>query len=186
MLPHDRELVVRQRTGLLEDLVRHTQLADVMEQAAEREVAQSLGREPELVADLDRSEGDAAGVLFRVRVLLGQGDEQSANVRAQERLLLRDEVGALQVAEQRAGAGGAAPEVERDGEADGRDADDLEAVAEPPAEIGEVEEQSSRERGGEPDESHGHDEVRRAPREPIRAERAPEEQRVEDEAPARA
>ena len=65
-----------------------------MQEAADRKVAQSLGRETELVTHLHRSERDAARVLFRVRVLLRQIDEERAYVGAEKRLLLGDEVGA--------------------------------------------------------------------------------------------
>jgi hypothetical protein len=61
--------------------------------------------------------------------------------RAEEGFLLGDEIGAFQVTEQRARASRAAPEIERDREPDGRDPDDFERMAEPPAEIGVVEQQ---------------------------------------------
>ena len=65
-----------------------------MEEAADREVAETLGREPELVADLCRAQRDPARVLLGVRVLLGELDEERADVRSEERLGLGDEVGA--------------------------------------------------------------------------------------------
>ena len=95
----DGELVLGERAGLPQDLVGHAQLADVVEQATEGEIAQALRRQPELVADLHGPKSDAPGVLLRIRVLLGESDEQRADVRAEEGLLLGDEVGSLEVAE---------------------------------------------------------------------------------------
>jgi hypothetical protein len=135
MLSDNGELVLRERSGLAQDLVGHAQLADVVEQAPEREIAQAFRRQPELVADLDGAESDTARVLLRVRVLLGEGDEQRADVRAEERLLFGDEIGALEVTEQRARPRRAAAEIEGDGESHGGDSDDLEAVAKPPTEL---------------------------------------------------
>ena len=77
------------------------QLADVVQEPADREVAEPLGREPELVSDLCGTQRDPARVLLRVRVLLGELDEKGADVRAEERLGLRHEVGALEISEQR-------------------------------------------------------------------------------------
>ncbi len=121
-----------------------------MQEAAEREVAEALGREAELVADLRRAERDPARVLLRVRVLLGERDEERADVRAEERLGLGDEVGAREVSEQRPRARDPAAKVERDGEADRCDPDDLEGVTEPPAEIPVVEQKRGRKSSGEP------------------------------------
>ena len=135
------------------------ELADVVQEPADREVAQSFGREPELVADLYRAESDAARVLLRVLVLLREFDEERAHVRPEERFLLGDEVGAPQVAEQRARARDSATEVEGDGNPDGRDPDDLESVPEPPAEVLKVEEKRRRQRAREPDDADGDDEV---------------------------
>ena len=142
---HDVVLGIGERPGLLQDRVRHRQLADVVEEAADGEVAESLGRQPELVADLCRAECDPARVLLRVRVLLGELDEERADVRPEKRLGLGDEVGAAEVSEQRPRARDSAAQIVRDGEAHGRDPDDLEDVAEPPAEVPVVEEKSCRE-----------------------------------------
>jgi hypothetical protein len=102
-------------------------------------------------------------------------------MRAEERLLLRDEIGALQVAEQRARASRAAPQVDGHGEADGCDPDDLEGVTQPPAELAVVEQERSRERCRKPDDADDDQEIRSTPREPERAQRAPEEEAVERE-----
>ncbi len=139
------------------------------------------GAEPELVADLRRAQRDPARVLLRVRVLLGELDEERADVRAEERLLLGDEVGALEIAEQRPRARDSAAQVVRDGEAHGGDPDDLEAVTEPPAEIPEVEEKSCRKGHGEPRDADGNEQIRTTLREPIGAQRTPEEHGVERE-----
>ena len=57
-----RVLVVGQRAGLLEDLVRDGELAHVVQQPADREAAKPPGRQAELLADLDGAQRDAAGV----------------------------------------------------------------------------------------------------------------------------
>jgi len=51
-----------------------------MEEPADREVAQPPGREAELVSDLRRPERDATRVLLGVRVLLGEFDQERADV----------------------------------------------------------------------------------------------------------
>ena len=100
MAHHDVKLGIGERAGLLEDRVRHRELADVVEQTADREVAEPLGREPELVADLRRTKCDPARVLLGVRVLLRELDEECANVRPEKRLGLGDEIRAAEVSEQ--------------------------------------------------------------------------------------
>ena len=54
-------------------------------------------RKAELLADLDRKQRDAAGVLLGRAVLLGEGHEQGADVGAEERLFRGDEVGATKI-----------------------------------------------------------------------------------------
>jgi hypothetical protein len=66
---HDHPLRVVERAGLVEDLLRDADLADVVEETAETERAQALGRELELAADLDGIVGDALGVALGVGVL---------------------------------------------------------------------------------------------------------------------
>ena len=97
---HDVELGIGERPGLLQDRVRHRELADVVQETPDREVAKTLGREPELVADLRRTQCNAARVLFGVRVLLRELDEERADVRSEKRLGLGDEIGAAEVSEQ--------------------------------------------------------------------------------------
>ena len=147
----DRELLRRQRRRLLQHGVRDDELADVVQEPACRKAAEPACREPELLADVDREPGDAACVLLGRAVLLRERDEQRTNVRAEERLLCRDEVGAAQVAPERARPmGRAAAEIERDGKPDGGDAADLEPVPEPPADVREVVDERADERGAEP------------------------------------
>jgi len=89
------ELVVLERPGLLQDRVRHRELADVVQQPADRELTQTGGRQPELLADLDGAQRDPARVLVGRRVLLVQAREQAAQEREAP-----DDVG-----DQRVGAG---------------------------------------------------------------------------------
>ena len=89
-----------------------------------------------------------------------------------------------QVAEQRARLSLSAAEVERDREADRRDPEHLEPVADPPAEIHVGQEQRRGERRREPRDPDDDEQVGRAPREPVRAERAPADESVEGEADA--
>ena len=106
-----------------------------MEEAADREVAQALGRETELVTHLHRTERNPPRVLFRVLVFLGERCEQRAHLRPEKRLHLDHEVGSPEIAEQRTRSCRAVPQVERDGNPHERDADHLEDVPEPPAEL---------------------------------------------------
>ena len=55
VLNDDVVLVVRQRAGLFEDLLRHRELADVVQEAAGGKVAKAAGRETELVTYLRRT-----------------------------------------------------------------------------------------------------------------------------------
>ena len=148
MLLDDRELVVVERPGLLQDRVRDRELADVVQQTADREAAQARGREAELLADLDRERGDAAGVLLGRRVLLGEAHHERAHAGAEERLLGGDDLAGAEVPDERARLAAAA-QVVGDGTADERDAEQFEDVAEPPAEIHEGEHERAVERGGE-------------------------------------
>ena len=83
------ELGGGQRARLLEHGVGDDELPDVVEEAAGRKAPQPPGGKAELLADLDRKERDAAGVLLGRAVLLGERHEQRADMRAEERLLLR-------------------------------------------------------------------------------------------------
>ena len=136
---------------LVEHLARDDELADVVQEPAGGQAAEPPGGKPELLSDLDREARDASCVLLGRAVLLGERDEQRAHVRAEERLLRRDEVGATEIAPQRPGpVRRAAAKVERDGDPDGGDACDLESVAEPPAEVREVVDERADERRAEP------------------------------------
>ena len=117
-----------------------------MEQSADRERAQARRREPERLAELDRERGDAARVLLGRGVLLGQAHHQRADTGAEERLLGDDDLGGPQVADERARLPAAA-QVVGDRRADERDPDELEDVAEPPAEIHEAQHERPIQRG---------------------------------------
>ncbi len=80
MLLDEVELRLGERAGTLENRVGDAQLADVVQEPADGEIAKALRRETELLADLHRAQGDAARVLFRVLVLLDQVDEKRAHV----------------------------------------------------------------------------------------------------------
>ena len=90
MTPDLVELLVGEPARLVEDLVRHRQLAHVVQQAAERELAQTPLRQAEPLANRDRERGDPAGVALGRRVLLAQPDEQRADAAAEEGLLVLD------------------------------------------------------------------------------------------------
>ena len=69
MLLDDLELLVRQRAGLLEDLRRDADLADVVEERGELEPLEPVAVEAQLAADEQRHVGDPACVRGRVRVV---------------------------------------------------------------------------------------------------------------------
>ena len=160
------ELDVGEAGRLAEHLAGNGQLAHVVEEAAEREPAQASSGKTELLSDLDRTQRHAPRVLLGRGVLLGEGDEQRPHVRAEERLLLRDELDCAEVSDQWPRHARAAVEVERDGTADKRDPDELEAVAEPPAEVRVVEHERRHERGREPDDPDGDQQVGEPLRQP--------------------
>ena len=176
----DVELVVRQRARLLQDLVRHRELAHVVEQPADRELAKPHRRQPELLADLDRPQRHAAGVLRRVVVLVREPHEQRPNRRAHERIGRAHQLAGAEVAGQRARLR-AAVKVERHRHADQPDADQLPPVAEPPAQLGVVHDQARVQRDREQDEPVDHGEVGEAARQEVRAPGAHPERPVEDD-----
>jgi len=62
-----------------------------MKKTADRECAQSAGREAELLADLHGAQSNAARVLFRRLVLFRETLHQGVYSRTEERLLFRNE-----------------------------------------------------------------------------------------------
>ncbi len=166
-----RVLVVVERARLLQDLVGDRELADVVDEPADRERPQAAPRQPELVADLHRAKSDTARVALRVLVLLRERDRQRAHLRAEEQVLGGDELRGGQIARKRPRLRGAR-EVDRDGDADHENAVELDLVADPPAELLVVHGQRGHERGREPDEADCDGEVEHAPREQERAHRA--------------
>ena len=70
-----RELRVGEPAGLVEDLVGHRQLAHVMEQTAEGQLAQTALRETEALADRHRQQRDTPRVALGGRVLLAQPEQ---------------------------------------------------------------------------------------------------------------
>src|SRR5581483_12148472 len=67
--PHDLPLPVRERAGLLEDRVGDPDLADVVQEAREPELAEALRREPEPLADHRAERADGLAVVARAGVL---------------------------------------------------------------------------------------------------------------------
>jgi hypothetical protein len=59
---HDCELVVVERARLREDLVRHRQLADVVQEPADRELAETGRGDAELLSHRHGEQRDPAGV----------------------------------------------------------------------------------------------------------------------------
>ena len=86
-------LLVGERAGLAEDVAGDGELADVVQQAADREVAQRRGREAERLADLHGQQRDAARVALGRAVVGAEADHQRAHPRAEVRLLGRDDLG---------------------------------------------------------------------------------------------
>ena len=154
----DPELLVGQRTRLLEDRVGHRELADVVDECTRRQRPQAASCETELLAHLDGADGDSPGVLLRVLVLFGEAQGEGPDLSTEEGLFDGDEVGAGHVADQGARLRGAT-EVEGDRHSDDEEAEQLEPMSEPPAELHEVEEHGWWNGGGEPDDADGDDEV---------------------------
>src|SRR5438067_10278658 len=67
-----RELLGVERCRLLEDALGNGKLADVVEQTADRQIAEAAGPEAEFLADLDSAQRDATRVLFGRLVLVGE------------------------------------------------------------------------------------------------------------------
>ena len=171
MTGHELELVVGQCRRLAEHRRRHGQLAHVVQETTERKPSEPRRRQPELLTHLDRAERDAARVLFRRRVLLAERDEQRTDVGAEERLFLQDELDGPQVAEQGPRSRRPAVQVPGDDAADEHDADELEAVPEPPAEVPVGLHERRHERGSQPDDPRRDEKVRDPMCEAERAQR---------------
>ena len=122
------ELVVGQRAGLLQDVERHGELADVVQQAADGEVPAGGRRKLELLADAGGEQSDAAGVLLGREVATLEPDHQRAHARAEVGLLGGDELGRGEVADQRARGAGAL-DVQRGRDGDEQHGGDLDDVA---------------------------------------------------------
>ncbi|MCP9484665.1 MAG: hypothetical protein MSC30_02290 [Gaiellaceae bacterium MAG52_C11] len=65
-----------------------------MEETVDRKLAQARSREPELLADTHGKQSDTARMTFGVGVLVSEEASQGADLRAEERLLGEDELGA--------------------------------------------------------------------------------------------
>ena len=98
---HDGKLVFVQPARLLQDPRRDRELADVVEEAADREHAQAPWRKAQLLPDLDGSQRDAARVLLGGFVLRVQPLRERAHPRSEKRFLFGDELGGAQIADER-------------------------------------------------------------------------------------
>jgi hypothetical protein len=181
MAPDDGELLVVQGTRLAENGVWDGELAHVVQETAERQLAQAPGGEPELVADGDRQLRDAARVLLGRAVLALQAHHEGAHARAEERLLGGDELRCREVADDGVRRL-AAPEVERDRDADERDAEQLERVAGPPRPGAGLEQEDGDEREAEPGHADDDEQVRGAAGEREGADGAQGDDEVEADA----
>src|ERR671919_2113785 len=176
----DGELRLVEGPRLLEDRIRDGELADVVKQSPGGQRAETVGRQPQLLADLDGAQGYPPGALLRVLVLLCEADHEGADAGAEEGLLGGDQLPGPRSAGERAGRRPAI-QVGRDGDSDEHDPDELEAVAEPPAEVLEIEQKGraqSRAEEGQPEDDQ---QVRSAACEEVRVHGAQAEEAVEEE-----
>ena len=88
MALHDLELVLAERARLAEDAVVDADLADVVQQRADAQVAHLLLGEAEVLADGDRVAGHALGVAARVRILRVDGRGEHAHGVDEEQVVL--------------------------------------------------------------------------------------------------
>ena len=95
------ELGVREGSRLAKDRARDDELADVVEQPADREGTKPSGRHAQLLPHLGGEPGYAPGVLLGRGVLAGERDEERADLRAEECLLRLDELRAAEVPPER-------------------------------------------------------------------------------------
>src|SRR4051794_3160118 len=181
MLFHDRELVVVERPRLPEDLSGHGELADVVQQPADRESPKARGGETKALADLHGERRDPARVLLRRGVLRRKANGQGANARTEKRFLRGDELGRAQIADE-GSRPASASQVEDERRSDDDDSGQLEDVPEPPAEIHEGEDHSAVQGAGEENDAEDDGEVGRAPCEQERVRSAKSERAVHDEA----
>ena len=153
MLLDDLELVVVERAGLLQDRVRDRELADVVQQAADRQVAEPSPREPELLTDLDGEGGDATRVLLGRAVLLGEPHHES-RARGRRGTPPRPTTTSdgTEISDKRPRRLAAAAQVVGNGCSDEADPEQLEEVTDPPAEIHERQREGAEERAREEDE----------------------------------
>jgi hypothetical protein len=135
-----------------------------VEQAPGGEDAKPRGGQPELLADLDRAQRDPARVHLGVLVLLAEAEGEGTDPGAEERLLGRDELARPRTARERARLR-AAVEVRRRRDPDEEDPEELEGVAEPPAQLRVLEEERRDERRAQEREPDDDEEVGPAARE---------------------
>jgi hypothetical protein len=154
----DRELLVVEGAWLLQDLVRDRELADVVQQPTCGERAKLVRGEAELLADEHGPQGHSARMTLRVLVLLGQAHGQGADAGAEERLLGLDELARSRPAGQRA-RGLRPAEIHGYRDPHQQDAQQLERMAEPPAELHVVEHEGGDEAGREEGEPDDHEQV---------------------------
>jgi hypothetical protein len=181
MALNKRVFLFVQGPWLLQNLVRHGELADVVQEAAGRERSKPSGWETEFLADLHGSKRHAAGVLLCVLIFLSQAKRERADVRAQEALLRRDEHASPKVADERTGLD-TAVQVEGNCAADESDPRDLEAMSNPPTELTEVEQEGRDECARQPPETEQDEEVGAAMREQERVQSTQCENPVEAKA----
>ena len=92
MLPDERPLALVERAGLVEDLVGHGELAEVVELRGALQLLELVAPEPEHLPDLDRECADAGDLRLDVGLSDGQRLEQRrdrAAALAAPRVLLR-------------------------------------------------------------------------------------------------
>src|SRR5207237_472796 len=77
MFPHDGGLLLVEWPRLIEDITRHTNFADVVQECPVLEEPQRLGLETQSLANRARQRGSRSGVHLSVAVLRVQRDSES-------------------------------------------------------------------------------------------------------------
>ncbi|MBA2614926.1 MAG: hypothetical protein H0U90_03980 [Actinobacteria bacterium] len=129
-----------------------------MQQTARSQASQACRREAELLSDLNGEKGDPPGVLLGRLVLLCESEREGADTGSEKGLLGRYEIAGADASRERPGLPRAV-KVGGDRGSDEAQADDLEEVAEPPAELREVEQERADERGCETRQADDHEGV---------------------------
>ena len=174
-----RELLVGEPARLVQDLLGHLQLADVVEQPGHGQTAQRRRRQAHLHAHPHSQGGHPPRVLAGGGIAQLHGRGHAADVAAQQALLGLEQVAALHPAVEVVG-GHLPGQVDGDRAGHGHEADRLQHVRRPEHQRPGVRQQVDHDRAAQPDQAHGDREIGAAAGQLVRDEGPARDPEVDD------